>query len=88
MNDKYRLKRRIYEFDFSIKEMELYLDVHPNNRRALALLSELRNKRTELVKTYEKRFGPFIVTTHDAPTNERWSWIDSPWPWEAKEGEF
>jgi spore coat protein JB len=85
MNDKYRLKRKIHEFDFSIKEMELYLDVHPNCRRALALLSELRRKRAELVNSYEQRFGPYIVTTDDVVATDRWSWIDSPWPWETKE---
>ncbi len=87
MNDRKMLKRKIHEFDFSIKEMELYLDVHPNCRRALALLDELRRKRKDLVAVYEQRFGPFIVTTHDAPANERWRWIDAPWPWELKDGE-
>ena len=87
MNDKYRLKRRIHEFDFSIKEMELYLDVHPHCKRALALLEELRRKRKETVDTYQQRFGSYIVTTHDAPASEHWCWIDSPWPWEMKEGE-
>ncbi|MEE0945934.1 MAG: spore coat protein CotJB [Acutalibacteraceae bacterium] len=87
MNEKHRLKRKIWEFDFSIKEMELYLDVHPSCRRALALLDELRRKRQELITVYEQRFGPYIVTPNDAPANERWSWIDSPWPWELKDGE-
>ena len=44
MNDKSKLCRKIHEFDFSIKEMQLYLDVHPNNKRELALLDELRKK--------------------------------------------
>ncbi len=87
MNDRKMLKRKIHEFDFSIKEMELYLDVHPTCRRALMLLDELRRKRKELVAAYEQRFGPYIVTTNDAPATEPWRWIDSPWPWEIKEGE-
>lgn len=87
MNDKMRLKRKIHEFDFSIKEMELYLDVHPYCRKALVLLDELRRKRKELVKEYENRFGAYIVTTYDVPADAPWKWIDSPWPWEAKEGE-
>lgn len=88
MNDRCALKRKIHEYDFSIKEMELYLDVHPTNRRALALLDELRKKRAELKALYESRFGNYIVTTHDVPAKDRWNWVDSPWPWELKDGEI
>lgn len=87
MNERCKLRRKIHEFDFSIKEMELYLDVHPRNRKALALLEELRKKRAALVEAYEQRFGPYIVTTKDVPAHECWRWIDSPWPWELKDGE-
>lgn len=87
MNDKSKLCRKIHEFDFSIEEMQLYLDVHPNNKRALALLDELRKKRNELVVLYEQRFGPYIVTPNDVPAKEPWGWIESPWPWETKESE-
>lgn len=87
MNDKNRLIRQIHSLDFSIKEMELYLDVHPNNQRALNLLRDLRRKRTALVAVYEQRFGNYIVTTDDVPIEEHWHWIHSPWPWELKDGE-
>ena len=87
MNDKKRLTRQIHSLDFSIKEMELYLDVHPKNHRALHLLSELRRKRKALIEIYEQRFGPYIVTTDDVPAEDHWHWIHSPWPWEAKDGE-
>ena len=87
MNDKHRLTRQIHSLDFSIKEMELYLDVHPHNQRALHLISELRRKRKELIESYEQRFGPYIVTTYDVPADDRWRWVDSPWPWELKDGE-
>ncbi len=87
MIDKARLIRQIHSLDFSIKEMELYLDVHPKNQRALKLLADLRQKRKALKDAYEQRFGAHIVTTHDVPAEDRWRWIDSPWPWEAKDGE-
>lgn len=87
MNEKRRLTRQIHSLDFSIKEMELYLDVHPHNQRALNLLSDLRRKRAVLVAAYEQRFGSYIVTTDDVAAEDRWRWIDSPWPWETKDGE-
>lgn len=87
MNDKRRIVYQIHSLDFSIKEMELYLDVHPYNQRALRLLSELRKKRAALIAAYEQRFGKYIVTASDVPVEDHWHWIHSPWPWEAKDGD-
>ncbi len=87
MTDKHRLLRNIHALDFSIKELELYLDVHPKSSKALAVIKELRRKREMLVGAYEKRYGAYIVTSAAAPADKSWEWIDSPWPWELKEGE-
>lgn len=88
MSDKQRLLRNIHALDFSIKELELYLDVHPKNGKALAVIKELRKKRDMMVGVYEKRYGKYIVTSCDAPADNRWEWVDSPWPWELKEDEM
>lgn len=88
MTDKCKMLRMIHALDFSIKEMELYLDVHPANRKALNLINDLRRKREMAVMTYEKMYGKYIVTTHDSVGTDNWEWINSPWPWETKECEM
>lgn len=85
MSDKEMLKNKIHQYDFSIIEAELFLDTHPNCKRALAVLNELRAQRSALVKAYEERFGEYVVTSMQAGKNGCWDWIDSPWPWELKE---
>ena len=83
MNDKATLKRQIYELDFALHELVLFLDSHPTNRRAMELMCEYREKRAKLVDAYEQRFGKYIVTVKDVPMSERWEWLDSPWPWDT-----
>lgn len=39
-------------------------------------------KRRELIAEYELRCGPYVVTRRDVPNGNRWTWVDSPWPWE------
>ena len=84
MNERQSMKRRIDALSNSILETELFLDTHPNDRKALQMLREYRRRRREVIATYEAKFGKFIETTDDAPATDRWDWIDSPWPWERK----
>lgn len=83
MNDKAKLKRQIYELDFALYELVLFLDSHPTNRRAMELMREYREKREKLIKEYEERFGKYIVTVKDVPMSDSWQWLDSPWPWDT-----
>ena len=79
---KRELKRRIYELDFAIHELVLFLDTHPTNKKAMELLCEYRKIREELVKVYENRFGPYVVISDDVKPEGCWEWLKGPWPWE------
>ena len=81
MNKK-EMKINIYQLDFAIHELVLFLDTHPTNRKALELLSQYREKRQECVALYEERYGAFVVTPKDVPAKDCWKWLESPWPWE------
>ena len=83
MNDKAMLKKQIYELDFALHELVLFLDSHPTNRRAMELMREYREKRSKLIAEYEQKFGKYIVTVRDVPMSGRWEWLDSPWTWDA-----
>ena len=79
--------KRICAYDFAIYEMVLYLDTHPGCPRGLEKLSRLRKERTVLINEYEKRYGKYVKTHDDVPTDGHWSWIDGPWPWENEANE-
>jgi len=79
---KKELKRRIFELDFAIHELVLFLDTHPTSQKGLELLCEYRKIREELIRAYEEKFGEYIVHPDDVPANGCWKWLKGPWPWE------
>lgn len=80
------LRERIAAYDFALIEMNLYLDTHPDDCEGMRMVSSYRDKREELIRVYETRFGPYVVTPA-AVEGERWSWVDDPWPWDFVEKE-
>lgn len=80
MNERAMLMNKIKKYDFALTELNLYLDTHPDCRRALALFDKYRKMKQAAVEEYTSRFGP-IVPEHSY-NNEHWTWIDDPWPWE------
>lgn len=84
MNERKMLKRRIDALAFSIHELILFLDTHPDNRQAMQMLREFRRRRNEAIANYESKFGALVETTDDVNPTDYWNWIDSPWPWERE----
>lgn len=82
MNERKALLDKIKKYDFAIKELNLYLDTHPNCRRALALFNRYVSLRKEAVDEFVRRFGPIIPEQSNDP--QHWSWVDDPWPWERR----
>lgn len=82
MREKDALRRKIWELDFALHELVLFLDTHPTNAKAISLMREYRKLRNETVALYESKFGEYIVTPADAPLEDDWKWIKGPWPWE------
>ena len=74
------LFNKIKQYDFTLKELNLYLDTHPNCRKGLAMFAKYKKLREEAVKEYNDKFGP--LTPEQNQNLKRWTWIDSPWPWE------
>ena len=68
----------ISEYAFMMHDMNLYLDIHPENREALNKFNEFRNKRDELIVKYERKYGPLMVNASDTKT--AFNWVNK-WPW-------
>lgn len=82
MNDKKMLLSKIKKYDFALKELNLYLDTHPECRRALSMFKKYSELRINAIDEYERRFG--LLTPDRSVSVERWTWIDDPWPWERR----
>ena len=58
-----KLLRKIMEYKFYINDLTLYLDTHPNDRKALGLHNEYVQKLDEVTKEFEKMYGPLTIET-------------------------
>ena len=79
---KAELKRKIYEYDFAIHELVLYLDSHPVCEKGMKLLTEFKKMRKNLIAEFEAKYGKYILSGTDAPLNGCFEWLKGPWPWE------
>lgn len=68
---------------FAKEDLNLYLDVNPNDRDMINLFNQYRMEADKVLNEYEKKYGPIFV---DSVANSKvpWAWNDGPWPWERK----
>ena len=81
-SEKEKMRREMINdirgLEFAITELALYLDTHPEDRRALCLHKKYCKECKELKDEYQKIFGPLTI---NFPCN-KWRWLEQPWPWE------
>ncbi len=79
-NDRESLMKEIMAMDFTLYDLNLYLDTHPCDGRALMLYNLSVQRALMLKSMYQNMYGPIIQNcfTSTCP----WQWIESPWPWQ------
>lgn len=82
MNERVRERalKQLSAYDFAQLELNLFLDTHPCNQKALNEFHRINQKAKELRRCYEEEFG--ALTTSEVSCQDEWAWINSPWPWE------
>ncbi|MBQ5970724.1 MAG: spore coat protein CotJB [Clostridia bacterium] len=76
------LKTRFMAIRFSIWDLHLYLDTHPDDAAAQALLEKYRAQYEEISQAYVEKYGPY--TSADSPKAA--AWLKAPWPWDNTRG--
>ena len=79
-NEKGQMLLKIYEYDFALNDLSLYLDLHPEDKNVYELFKVYSEKERNLVSEYEKRYGPLEL---DNTTYENYDWYKGPWPFEG-----
>ena len=80
-NEQAKLLTDIDALSFAMIDLNLFLDVNPDNRDAIKLFNQYREQKESLTKEYENRFGP-ITLDSDSLNSYPWAWNDMPWPWD------
>ena len=53
-----KLLLKIYEYDFALNDLSLYLDLHPENENTYKLFRKYTEEQRKYVDIYEKKYGP------------------------------
>ena len=77
--ERLELLKEIMALEFSAVELNLFLDTHPEDEKALIVFQQYICKLKDLREKYENDYAPI---TPDNGGNDHWRWIDDPWPWE------
>ena len=83
MNEQAELLTYVDALTFAMIDLNLYLDVYPNDREALELFNQYRMQTDEYTKKYESKYGQLELTSNSLNTFP-WAWDNEPWPWEKK----
>ena len=83
-NDREKFLIEIMALSFAINDLNLYLDLHPEDTLMLKKFTELTEKLCEKEGNYIKCYGPLEVDENNSLT--RFEWINNPWPWENQGG--
>lgn len=81
-NEKESLLYQWQQYNFALTDLDLYLDVHPNDSKALNLYNKYLSIKKQITDKYESMYGPLTLGSNDLGNNT-WKWVDNPWPWEG-----
>jgi len=82
-NDREAKLFNVMQYAFAITDMNLYLDTHPEDRRAFNILKDLIMEEEKAKKEYIMNYGPLNICD---VKGDKFNWIDGPWPWENMGG--
>lgn len=80
MNERDSLMKQIMAFSFAAYDWNLYLDTHPCDKFAIKMFQSMTEKANSLKNEYIEKYGP--ITAADVKSEDEWTWIYNPWPWD------
>ncbi len=80
-DERQKLFLELSEYDFAAHELNLYLDLHPEDKKALNLFNDYRRRANELLEKYESQYGPLTVSS-DALVKSPFLWEEQTFPFD------
>lgn len=85
MKSREQLLKEIGMHSFAAFEIALFSDNHPNETMAIKDREKHLSEAKKSMEEYEARYG--ALNMNDIPAQNRWTWIDDPWPWNNEKDE-
>lgn len=77
--EKEELILKLYELDFALNDLALYLDLHPEDYVIYNKFKDYVNEYNKIITTYEKIYGPLELTMNNG---KEFEWLNK-WPFEG-----
>ena len=68
---------KIYEYNFALNDLSLYLDLNPDDKNVYSLFKKYTEEQRACVELYEKKYGPLELDDSDYSS---YMWYKEPWP--------
>lgn len=81
MTNRDQMLHEIDVVDFTLVDLQLYLDTHPRDVNALEYYSHYAKIKKHLCKEFARMFYP--LTANEADCESKWTWGEAPLPWEG-----
>ena len=81
MNEQAKMLTELDALGFAMIDLNLYLDVFPNDNEKINLYNQYRKEKEGLLREYEDKYGP-ITLNSDSLNSYPWAWNNIPWPWD------
>ncbi|MGE5704438.1 MAG: spore coat protein CotJB [Clostridia bacterium] len=75
--------QKLQEVQFALVELQFYLDMNPEDTRAIQQYNYLAEELADLKHEYEMQRGP-LMQYGFSKSPSRWAWTSTPWPWEIE----
>lgn len=72
---------KIQAYEIALMDLNLYLDVYPNDNSLTNLYNQYKNELDKLVNEFELKYYP--IKKSSSAENGKWKWVDGKWPWEC-----
>lgn len=82
-NEQSELYLEMSKYAFAAHEMNLYLDLHPEDSSMLSLFNDYRERTNKLMMEYEKKYGPLTISSDEMVNS--FTWTSKEWPWAGGE---
>ena len=70
------------QIGFALHDLNLYLDVNPNDKKMLDIFEKYKNLYNDIFTQYEGKYGPISVNNVNNITP--FEWENSKFPWEVR----
>ena len=78
-SEQQKMLLRIYELDFILNDLNLYLDINPNDDN---MFNKFKKTAIELNNLKDKYNEKYQVLELCKDVNSKYTWLDNPWPWD------